>query len=243
MTADRLADATWQEAASVDILLVPVGSTEQHGPHLPLETDSTIAVAVAERVATALADDGHTAYVAPVLSFGSSGEHQHFAGTVSIGTEALAHVVIELVRSARTWVRRVVLVNAHGGNIQALERAVRQLLAEGHDVCWVPCRTEEVDLHAGRTETSLMLHLRPGAVRLDLAVPGNTEPLREILPAMMAGGVAAVSPNGVLGDPTGATGEEGARTLVEMAQHAYASLERERHPSRQARTGSATVGN
>lgn len=231
MAAGRLADATWQEVASVDILLVPVGSTEQHGPHLPLETDSTIAVAVAERVATALADDGHTAYVAPVLSFGSSGEHQHFAGTVSIGTEALAHVVVELVRSARTWVHRVVLVNAHGGNIQALERAVRQLLAEGHDVCWVPCRTEEVDLHAGRTETSLMLHLRPGAVRLDLAVPGNTEPLREILPAMMAGGVAAVSPNGVLGDPTGASCEEGARTLVEMARQAYASLERERNLS------------
>ena len=97
-------------------------------------------------------------------------------------------------------------------------------VAEGHDVTWVPCATEEVDLHAGRTETSLMLHLRPGDVRLDRAEAGNTGPLTELLPLMMAGGIKAVSPNGVLGDPTGATAEEGATVLASMADDVVTAI-------------------
>jgi creatinine amidohydrolase len=199
----RLADATSPEARGAGLVLVPLGSIEQHGPHLPLDTDTTIAVAVAEGVA---AETG--AWVAPALSYGSSGEHQSFAGTSSIGTEALTHVLVELARSLRTWARRVVIVNAHGGNVAALDAS--------DEIEWVPCATEEVDLHAGFTETSLMLHLRPESVRRDLAEAGNTQPLSEILPAMMTGGVAAVSPNGVLGDPTGANAAEGERVLKAM---------------------------
>ncbi|MGC7101441.1 mycofactocin biosynthesis peptidyl-dipeptidase MftE [Amycolatopsis lurida] len=216
-----LAEATWPDAASIDLLLVPVGSTEQHGPHLPLDTDTTIAVAVAERVADRL---GEAAAVTPPLVFGSSGEHQSFPGTLSIGTEVLHQVVVELVRSARTWVSRVVLVNAHGGNTAALTGAITQLVAEGHDVAWVPCRTEGVDLHAGRTETSLMLYLRPDSVRTGLAVAGNSASLAEILPAMVLGGVAAVSPNGVLGDPAGASAEEGRRLLADLVEQTVREL-------------------
>ena len=199
-----LAGATTREAARAGLVLVPVGSIEQHGPHLPLDTDTTIAVAVAEAVAQELPG----AWVAPALSYGSSGEHQSFAGTASVGTEALTHVLVELTRSLRTWAERVVFVNAHGGNLTALRAS--------DEVEWVPCATEDVDLHAGFTETSLMLHLRPDAVRLDLAETGNTQPLSEILPAMMAGGVGAVSANGVLGDPTGASAAEGERVLKAM---------------------------
>jgi creatinine amidohydrolase len=213
-----LVDATWPETVGAGLLLVPVGSLEQHGPHLPLDTDTAIAEAVTEGVADRLAEQGVPAWVAPPLALGASGEHQHFAGTVSLGTEVLHQVVVELVRSARTWAERVVLVNAHGGNIQALTRAVDQLVREGHAVGWLPCRTESVDLHAGRTETSLMLHLRPGAVRLDLAEAGDTRPLAEILPDLLTGGVAAVSPSGVLGDPTGATAEEGEQVLAAMVE-------------------------
>ncbi len=154
--------------------------------------------------------------VAPPLAYGSSGEHQHFAGTSSIGTDTLGLVVVELVRSMRTWAGRVVFVNAHGGNLLALKRAVRQLLDEGHEVGWVACATEEVDAHAGFTETSLMLHLRPGSVRIERAVAGNTSPVAALLPALIEGGVIAVSPNGVLGDPAGATAQEGARVLDAM---------------------------
>ncbi|MBB4138048.1 mycofactocin biosynthesis peptidyl-dipeptidase MftE [Gordonia humi] len=200
----RLADATSPETAGAGLVLVPLGSTEQHGPHLPLDTDTAIAVAVAEGVAAEVGDT----WVAPAISYGSSGEHQSFAGTASIGTEALTHQVVELVRSLRTWAGRVVVVNAHGGNVTALNAS--------DEIEWVPCATEEVDLHAGLTETSLMLHLRPQSVRLDRAEAGNTQPLSEILPAMMTGGVEAVSANGVLGDPTGASAAEGARVLKAM---------------------------
>jgi mycofactocin system creatininase family protein len=211
----RLAAATSPETTGATIVLVPVGSLEQHGPHLPLDTDTVIAEAVTHGVAARLTD----AWVAPPIAYGASGEHQSFAGTSSIGTEALQHLVIELVRSMRTWARRVVLVNGHGGNVRALTNAVDQLVGEGHDVAWVPCAAVDGgagDAHAGFTETSLMLHLRPGSVRLDLAVPGSTAPLTEILPALVAGGVGAVSPNGVLGDPAGATADQGRRVLDAM---------------------------
>lgn len=213
-----LADLTWRTVPlPPPLVLVPVGSVEQHGPHLPLDTDTTIAVAVAEQIAREVGGD---VLVAPALNYGSSGEHQSFAGTSSIGTDALRNVVIELVRSMSTWASRIVFVNGHGGNIAALSKAVFQMLAEQHAVGWVPCATEEVDLHAGITETSLMLHLRPELVRLERAEVGETRPLSEIMPLLMAGGVGAVSPNGVLGDPAGASAEIGARVLAEMTADA-----------------------
>ena len=211
-----LAEATSPRTAGAGLVLVPVGSTEQHGPHLPLDTDTVIARAVAERMAVDLDD----AWVAPAISYGSSGEHQAFPGTCSIGTQALRVVIVELVRSVRCWADQVVFVNAHGGNLEALRRAVEQMHVEGHKVAWVACATEKFDLHAGRTETSLMLHLAPWSVRRDLAEPGNIQPLSEILPALMDGGVAAVSANGVLGDPTGATAEEGADLLDQIVARA-----------------------
>lgn len=211
-----LALATSPETQGAALVLVPVGSVEQHGPHLPLETDTIIASAVATAVAERLGGRDARVWVAPPLTYGSSGEHQSFPGTCSVGTDALRTVVVELVRSLRTWSARVVLINAHGGNLAALRAAVGLLTAEGHDVAWVACATEDVDLHAGRTETSLLLHLCPAQVRVELAEAGDCRPLAEILPTLMSGGVAAVSPNGVLGDPTGATAAEGATVLSGM---------------------------
>jgi mycofactocin precursor peptide peptidase len=196
------------------LVLVPVGSIEQHGPHLPLDTDTAIAAAVSQRVADLLGNSNIV--VAPPISYGASGEHQSFAGTSSIGSEVLHHVIVELGRSMQTWCSQVVFINAHWGNLTALTSAIGQLVAEGHAVSWVAGATQEVDAHAGFTETSLMLHLQPWAVRLDLVEVGNTQPLRRILPMLRKGGVAAVSPNGVLGDPTGASASEGERVLLRM---------------------------
>ncbi|GAA5123009.1 mycofactocin biosynthesis peptidyl-dipeptidase MftE [Pseudonocardia adelaidensis] len=193
-------------------LLVPVGSCEQHGPHLPLDTDTRVATAVARRAA----GDDPALLVAPPLAYGASGEHEAFAGTLSIGHDALSVVLVELGRSAARWAPRLVFVNGHGGNLPTVPDAVVQLRAEGRDAAWWPCAVAGGDAHAGRTETSILLALDPAAVRTAAAAPGATAPLDELLPAMRAGGVAAVSPNGVLGDPTGASAEEGERLLAEM---------------------------
>jgi mycofactocin precursor peptide peptidase len=209
---DRLGERTWTEVGRGRTLLVPVGSTEQHGPHLPLDTDTRIAAAVARRAAA-----GDPALLlAPPLAYGASGEHEGFAGTVSIGHEALRAVLVELGRSAARWAARIVLVNGHGGNLPTVPDAVAQLRREGRDAAWSGCTVPGGDAHAGRTETSVLLALDPALVRADAAEPGRTEDLRTLLPLLTRRGVAAASPNGVLGDPTGATAEEGERLLAEM---------------------------
>ena len=93
-------------------LVIPVGSTEQHGPHLPLDTDTRIAAAVAHGVAERLAESGGTDWMlAPAISYGASGEHEDFPGTVSIGTSGLRLLLVEFGRSASRWASRLVFVN------------------------------------------------------------------------------------------------------------------------------------
>ncbi|WP_328398333.1 mycofactocin biosynthesis peptidyl-dipeptidase MftE [Nocardia sp. NBC_00416] len=205
-------DLTWPEVgalrAAAPVLAVPVGATEQHGPHLPLSTDSDLARALC----TGLAARRPDVLIAPTVSYGASGEHAGFPGTLSIGQAALELLIVELCRSATETFDRIVLVNGHGGNIEALRRAVTLLRAESRDVrLYLPRYAG--DAHAGRAETSLQLSLDPGRVRTERAEPGETRPLAEILPRLREGGVGAVSANGVLGDPTGATAAEGAELL------------------------------
>lgn len=214
-------------------LLVPLGSTEQHGPHLPLDTDTRIAAAVAAAVVAAGAGDvvaevgadtgaevgadtGAGLLVAPAIPYGASGEHQGFPGTISIGTDALGALLIEYVRSAGDWARRVAFVNGHGGNVEALRTAVPVLRSEGRDAAWCGCTVEGADAHAGHTETSVLLHLCPEQVGAYDAVTGNCEPLAGLMPRLRTGGVVAVSASGVLGDPGTATAEAGARYLAAM---------------------------
>jgi creatinine amidohydrolase len=89
----------WPEVPSGALFLVPTGSYEQHGPHLPLDTDTTIATAVARRAADVLAGGDGPVLVGPAIAYGASGEHQDFPGTVSIGTDALRQELVELGRS------------------------------------------------------------------------------------------------------------------------------------------------
>ncbi|MBA0045800.1 mycofactocin biosynthesis peptidyl-dipeptidase MftE [Mycobacterium sp. NPDC050853] len=216
-----LSTATSRELADEAItLFTPLGSTEQHGPHLPLDTDTQIAGAVATGAARELrADAGDTRTVlAPAITYGASGEHQSFAGTISIGTAALTHVLVEYGRSATQWCRRIVFVNGHGGNIEATVSAVRLLRSEGRDIAWWACAVEGGDAHAGHVETSLLLHISPESVRREKVCAGNSAPLRELMTPMRAGGVAAVSAIGVLGDPTTANSQDGARMLTTMTR-------------------------
>lgn len=204
------------------VAVLPLGATEQHGAHLPADTDTRIGAAAARALAFP------ASRVLPPLAYGASGEHEAFAGTVSIGTAALAACLVELGRSVSAWAGRLLVVNAHGGNLDALREAIPLLRSEGRDAAWLPCRTSEDsrDTHAGHAETSLLLHLDPDAVGLDLTEPGCTRPLPEILPALRSGGVAAVSANGILGDPTTATAAEGERLWTALRDDAAARIAR-----------------
>lgn len=210
-----LADLAWpavgERAAAGLLLAVPVGATEQHGGHLPLSTDTDIAVALCHR----LAAHRHDVVVAPAIAYGSSGEHAGFPGTLSIGQAALETLIVELVRSAADTFAGVVLVSGHGGNAEAVARAVRVLRSESRQVM-VFAPSWEGDPHAGRPETSMLLALRPDDVDMARAAPGNLDSLDVLLPALRAGGVRAVSTNGVLGDPSGASAAEGDALLAQI---------------------------
>lgn len=209
----ELSGLTWTEVAARapdSLLAVPVGSTEQHGPHLPLSTDTAIALELCRRLASARPD----VLVAPALAYGSSGEHAAFAGTLSLGAAAVETLLVELGRSADHFAG-VLFVSAHGGNAAPVTRAVERLRSESRRVrAWLlPTPGAGSDAHAGRTETSVLLALDPAAVRLAAAQAGCTAPLREVMPVLATAGVAAVSPNGVLGDPYGASAETGHHIL------------------------------
>ena len=230
----RLGDATWPEVdgitrrrrddvAPAPIVLGPVGSTEQHGPHLPIATDTIIAEELAGRAVH------HTdgLMIGPTISVGASGEHADFPGTLSIGSPVMTSVIVELIRSA-DWAAGVVLVNGHGGNHDAISEAVSTATAEGRRaLAWWPKWPQRrdggpADLHAGRIETSMMLAIDPGLVRLERAAAGTDASIDDL----RTRGVRAVSSNGVLGDPNGASGGEGERFITAFVDDLVHQIER-----------------
>jgi mycofactocin system creatininase family protein len=220
----RLADATWPdvEARPRGVLIVPIGATEQHGPHLPLDTDTYLATEIARRVNAIRPASG----LAPPIAFGSSGEHADFAGTLSIGTDVLREVVVELMRdSSRDW-SSLLVVNGHGGNLDALTQAAEACRHEGRRFAAVHLAVEGMDAHAGLAETSMMLYLDRSRVRLPLMQQGHTGSTRELMQQLREGGVRAVSPNGVLGDPMGATADQGRGWVDALTAKAVAAHDR-----------------
>lgn len=190
------------------VVIVPLGSWEQHGAHLPSSTDSVIIEAVVSRAAA-----GRDVVVAPVMHITASDEHRGFPGTLSTGTEAMAASLVAVARSAG-WARGVLFANGHGGNADALRIASGAMGHEGlRHAVWSLPGYEGADAHAGRTETSVMLHLCPQDVHMDLAEKGNTTAARDLIEDMRGDGVRAVSPSGVLGDPTTADAAHGAAVM------------------------------
>ena len=182
-TARLLHELTREEATALApdaVALFPVGATEQHGPHLPVGTDS-LAVEHVAREAAAIAGDRVPVVVAPTLPFGSSHHHLPFGGTMSIGTETYYRVVFDLVESLIvSGFRRVLILNGHGGNHELIQLVARDLALK-HPVAlaaasyWLLARQALVEVeahhlsrfpgHAGSFETSLVLALRPELVR------------------------------------------------------------------------------
>lgn len=214
--------------APAQILLIPLGATEQHGPHLSVDTDSCIALAWAEAIAAEMP----STIVAPVLPYGSSGEHQTLPGTLSIGADVTRLVVIELIRSATAdGFGAVVIVCGHAGNAGPVSEAVAQMGDEGHQTLalfptWDPSRFPQLDAHAGWAETSIMLWLDPTRVDSTAIEPGQRAPLSELMPRLIADGVGSVAPNGVLGDPTTADSEAGRLLFADLTTRAVASVAR-----------------
>ena len=209
----RIAEMTSEELSLIErpLLVVPVGSCEQHGAHLPLATDTVIA----ERLCDELASRHLRVVIGPSITISSSGEHAGFVGTLSIGREATSTTLVELVRSA-DWAHDVLLVNGHGGNVAALTHAANLLRSESRSVSvWSP-HIDGSDAHAGHVETSLMLAIAPTLVHMDRARVGNIEPLAELTTRLTTTGVRSVSTNGVLGDPLSATADEGRRLLSHL---------------------------
>ena len=211
----RLGETRWPALeARPPLVLVPLGSVEQHGPHLPVATDTMLACAATHEVAQRLDAAGVPVAVAPALSYGASGEHEDFPGTISIGHEALWLLLVEYGRSACRWAGGLVFVNGHGGNVPTVVSAVRRLRDEGRSVAWTGCGAPDGDAHAGHTETSLLRFVAPWSVRVDLAEAGATEPIAELMPRLRSVGVRTVSPNGILGDATWSSVEEGRRLFA-----------------------------
>lgn len=220
----RLSDLAFPDvgrrARAGAILAVPLGATEQHGAHLPLSTDTDLAVALCDNLAAARAD----VLVAPAVPYGSSGEHAGFAGTLSIGQAATELLLVELGRSATETFHRVLFVSAHGGNAEPVRRAVATLVAESREISVFEPRWHG-EPHAGAAETALQLTLRPDVVHMSRAVTGDQRPIGEVLPLMRSGGVRAVTGTGVLGDPTKATAEEGQVILKDLDTQLLTHLE------------------
>lgn len=227
----HLSEVAWTDAAAAetDLAVLPVGSTEQHGPHAPLGTDVVAAEAVAE--AGAAAFDGEVV-VAPAVPVGVAEEHRHFAGTLWVSEDTFRATVRETVAGlAHHGWDRVVVVNGHGGNVDPL-REVCGRITRHDDAYAVPFTWfDAVDApdmgHAGPVETSLLRHVRPETVRedrLDEAAAGGADGWGEWVSSVnLAYDAAEFSENGTVGDPREASAERGER-LLDDASAALASV-------------------
>jgi creatinine amidohydrolase len=227
----HLAETTWTEAAEAetDLAILPVGSTEQHGPNAPLSTDSLAAEVMAE--AGAEAYDGEVV-VAPALPYGVSEEHRAFAGTVWLSPDTFRAVVREAVESlAHHGWDRVVLVNGHGGNADALREVAagvtRERIAYAAAFTWFDAVPPGDMGHAGPVETSVVVHHAPELVhkdRFEEAREGGTDGWGEwVSGTNLAHDSDEFTENGVVGDPSTASGERGA-ALTEAAAAALSEL-------------------
>jgi creatinine amidohydrolase len=231
------------------VALLPVGSTEQHGPHLPLDVDIRLATALCDEAARAAGPD-IAALVAPPLALGVSEHHMGFPGTLSLDAETFVAVLFQIGRSlVRHGFDRLLIVNGHAGNVGAIQVASAKLRLEGGARCvlflshWSLGGKAFASVreslaggtgHACEYETSLYLHVRPDLVDMDAAVcepasppfPG-APPLDLFVAPLFAAALGHdFSGSGVIGDPTLASAEKG-RLVFDAEAAALAALVRD----------------
>ncbi|HEY9829530.1 MAG TPA: creatininase family protein [Stenomitos sp.] len=221
------------------VIIQPVGSIEQHGPHLPIIVDSAIATAVLGKALSKL-DSKIPAYALPPLYYGKSNEHWHFPGTITLSAQTLLAVLTEMAESIyRSGFRKLVLMNAHGGQPQVMEIAARDIHQKYEDFWVFPLFTWRVPniakelltpqeleygIHAGDGETSLLLSILPEQVKMERAVAEYPQELPEDSLLSMEGKLPFawvtrdLSQSGVMGDATVATKEKGDRLLESLSK-------------------------
>jgi creatinine amidohydrolase len=234
-----LDDQTWPEieaalADGVRTAIVAVGSIEQHGPHLPLRMDTLAGDEVSRRIADRLGD----AFAAPTIRPGCSGHHMDFPGTITIPAETLMDTIRGYCQSLDSHgFEHIVLVPTHGGNFAPTNTVAPEvarevdanvialadldeymgLLNEGLQAADIDY--DEPVSHAGATETSVVLAAEEDLVRTDEYEPGHEGPVSTA--RLLSDGFAAVTDNGVLGNPTHATAEAGEK-MLELVAEEYA---------------------
>jgi creatinine amidohydrolase/Fe(II)-dependent formamide hydrolase-like protein len=231
----------------VDLAILPVGAVEQHGPHLPLETDAFDAEYLSQRVAAACSDP--KPLVLPLIPYGVSYHHQDFPGTLTIDNDTLAKMVYDIGLSVvRNGIRKFVILNGHGGNAPALNYAAQMINRDTHIfVCVETGESSDVDVdrlidtpndvHAGEVETSTCLAVRPHLVRMERAeasVPVFSSRYLDFTSRRGISWYAAtrrLSDSGVLGDPGKASAAKGRRIWEIMIAHLVAFVEDLKHMS------------
>lgn len=234
------------------IALLPVGATEQHGPHLPLSTDNVLAEGMARAAAGAARQAD--VLVLPTVPVAKSDEHIGYPGTLTLDGPTLLAVLEQIGASvARAGVRRLACLNAHGGNVPVLQMLCRSLRLK-HDMLavtagWigmgfpegaVPPKEQAEGIHGGLVETAAMLHFRPDLVDMSRAAyfePASATLARENAVLRMMGPVTMgwrsedLHPEGAAGDARGATAELGARLVAHSAARFGTLLDEiARHP-------------
>ncbi len=231
-----LGELTWPQAAErfkeVDVVLLPVGALEQHGPHLPLDVDAFDAEWLCHQVAEACSHP--KPLVLPLVPYGVSYHHEDFAGTISVRNETMAQLIHDVgLGVARNGATKLVIVNGHGGNGPALEFAAQMINRDAHIfTCVESGETSDIDIdamaettndvHAGEIETSTTLALRPHLVAMDRAapeVPGFSSRFLDFSNQRSVSWNAyteRISDSGVMGDPTRASAEKGRRMWAVM---------------------------
>ncbi|MCA1672418.1 MAG: creatininase family protein [Actinobacteria bacterium] len=208
-----------EAARAANVAVLPIGSFEQHGGHLPLATDTLIAAAIAKRVSS-----DYDLLLLPPITIGCSHEHADFTGTVSISSVTLYAIVTDVAASlGRAGMTKLVLINGHGGNYVLSNVAQESNVGEHSTVLfprsedWTDARraaglitSNHEDMHGGEAETSILLATAPETVRSSYHAADFTADERRNL---LTVGVRAYSASGVIGRPSLATAEKGRRLL------------------------------
>ena len=234
LTSREVAHLPDKERAAI---VLPLASIEQHGPHLPVFTDSIILEEVFDR-ALAILDDDCPVYFLPLQAYGKSNEHSGIAGTMTLSSRTLTRVISDIAESVdRSGFRRLVILNGHGGNTEIVDFIIRDIRERTglmvfalHPLLRIAVPSEGLSdaekvygIHAGDVETSILLRCRPDLVHMELAPSSLPEHLQSLKyppfvgPLNFAWLMPDISSSGVLGDATQAAPEKGEHFLSDAA--------------------------